>query len=825
MIGLMVTAFWVPILCLPILTMAAETESIQDVELEPIVVGAPQRIEVMPAQVKFDTRRQHMHLLVTGHYLDEQLQDLTRVAEYSSSDDSVVVVHDGVAIPTGNGSAQIVVRVGELDQQIAVEVTGMGNEDPISFHYETLAALTKQGCNSGACHGSPSGKAGFRLSLLAYDSKLDELTLVRESYGRRTNVVDPEASLLLLKPTMRVSHGGGLRLRKQDPAYEVLRQWIQEGCQVDDQSNPACVRLEVLPKSGRVLKRPAHTQQLLVMAHFSDGTVRDVTRLAKYSSSDDAVATATSGGLVVGHDRGQAAIMVRFLEKVETCTTIFVKDIEGFVWEDVPENNYIDRLVNEKLRQLKFKPAELCSDDEFLRRVYLDVVGILPTVDVVEAFLADSAEDKRAKLIDQLLESHDFARYWALKWGDILRLREQSVTADGVHKYYRWLVSNFEKNIPFDQFARKLLTARGSTFANPAANYYRTATETNDCAETTAQLFLGVRIQCAKCHNHPFERWTQDNYYGLAAFFNRVQRKQTNRAGELVVWVARQGEVSQPRTGQQMLPWLPLTGDVKEAGEQDRRTIFADWLTRPENPFFAKVAVNRIWAHLLGRGIVDPVDDFRDSNPPAIPDLLEALATDFRESGFDQKHILRLILNSGTYQRSSRTNSFNADDSKYFSHAQVRLLSAEQLLDAICHVTGIPEQFEGLPEGTRATQLPSPDVNNEFLKVFGQPERQTACACERTTDSNLSQALQLFNGPLIHGKLQHAENSFRTLAAAGESDESIIKKLYLAAVCRFPSEQEMVAAIKHVQNKDDRFIALEDTCWALLNTNEFLFQH
>ena len=805
---------------------AAEPAAAGDApELAPIEVGKPERIEVYPTEMKLGSPRQQMRMIVTGHYADNQLQDLTRAVGWSSSDDQVVQVKDGIAVPAGDGRAQIALHVGGHSVTVPVEVTGFDSSDPVSFHYETLAALTKQGCNSGACHGSPSGKGGFRLSLLAYDLALDQLTLVREAYGRRTNVAEPETSLMLVKPTMQISHGGGLRLHKRDPAYKLLKSWIGEGCRVDADDAPQCVRLEVYPPSGRVLKRPAHTQRLLVRAHFSNGTVRDVTSIAKYSSSDEAVASANADGLVVGHDRGQAAIMVRYLEKVETCNLTFVKDIPGFVWNDPPEFNYVDQLVHKKLRQLQYRPSELCTDEEFVRRVYLDVIGVLPTVSEVAAFLSDTSEKKRAALIDALLARPDFATFWALKWGDLLRLKGQAVTASGVRKYYQWLVQSIAENRPVDVFCRDLLTASGSTYTNPPANYYRTASDTNDCTETTAQLFLGVRIQCAKCHNHPFERWTQDNYYGMAAFFNRVQRKDSRREGELVVWMARSGEVNQPRTGQQMKPWLPLAGDVADSGDQDRRHILAAWLTQPDNPFFARVAANRIWSQVMGRGIVEPVDDFRDSNPPSNGELLDALSQDFVNSNFDRKHILRAILNSHTYQRSSRTNEFNRDEEKLFSHAQVRLLSAEQLLDAICHLTGVSEEFKGLPPGTRATQLPSPDVNHEFLKVFGQPERQTACACERTTDSNLSQALQLFNGPLVHGKIGNENNRFRKMVAAEKPDEEIVDQLYLAGLSRHAAEEEIQVAKKHIESKDDRIKALEDVCWAILNTNEFLFQH
>ncbi len=406
--------------------------------------------------------------------------------------------------------------------------------------------------------------------------------------------------------------------------------------------------------------RPAHTQQMVALAHFSDGTMRDVTRLACFSSSDEAVATVDENGSSWPGDRGEAAILVRFLDKLESSTMMFLKEVPGFKWNTPQENNFVDHHVFEKLEQLQILPSELCTDEEFIRRVYLDVIGILPTPEETAAFLADTDPDKRAKVIDALLERPEFAEFWALKWGDLLRIRNAKVSNSGVHKFHRWLVAAFRDNMPYDQFARELLTASGSTFVNPPANYYRTATETNDCTETTSQLFLGIRIQCAKCHNHPFERWSQDNYYGIGAFFNRVQRKQGVNPDEQVIWVARAGEVTQPRTGQQMQPWLPLTGTAELAGEGDRREALVEWLVKPDNPFFAKVEVNRIWGHLMGRGIVEPVDDFRDSNPPASASLLAALADDFAAHGYDRKHVMRTILNSRTYQLSSRKNEFNA---------------------------------------------------------------------------------------------------------------------------------------------------------------------
>jgi hypothetical protein len=797
-----------------------------DVPLEKIEIGQPARIEVVPATIKLQGAGATAQLVVTGHYPNGNVQDLTRAVTYKSSNDTLVTAEEGVVRGRQDGVAEITIEAGGQTAKVQIEVVQSATQQRMSFEFDALVALSKNGCNSGACHGSPSGKGGFRLSLRAFDPVLDSLTLIREDLGRRANPMAPDESLLLLKPLMKVPHGGGQKLKKTDPAYVTLRTWIEQGCQPDPADQPRCVRIEVTPPTGRLLKFPAHTQQLAVRAYFSDGSSRDVTPLACYSSSDTEIADVTDSGLVIGKDRGEAAILVRYLEHIESCFLTFVKDVPGYEWPSPPTNNYIDELVYAKLRQLQYLPSGLCSDEEFLRRVYCDVIGIPPAVEEVRVFLADGAPDKRTKIIDALLDRPEYARFWALKWGDLLRLTNQQIGNSGTFKYHRWIERALASNMPYDQFARELLVAKGSTLENPAANFYRTAGDTNECVETISQVFLGARLQCAKCHNHPFERWTQDNYYGMAAFFNRVQRKKSARPDELVVYMASSGEVVQPRTNKQMKPWLPQRGEVDPPAGTDRRETFASWLVEKDNPYFAKIEVNRIWSHLFGRGIVEPADDFRESNPPSNAALLNQLARDFVEHGYDRKHILRTILSSRTYQADFRPNEMNKDDVKYLSHYQPRLLSAEQLLDSICAVTDLPETFAGLPAGTKATHLPAPDLaKHEFLKIFGQPERQTVCACERTNDSNLGMAIQFFNGPLIYNKLRDPNNRFRKAIAAGKKNDEIIEELYLAAVARKPTPKELEASLAHIAAKGDQVVGLEDVCWALLNTNEFLFQH
>jgi Protein of unknown function (DUF1549)/Protein of unknown function (DUF1553) len=790
------------------------------------VQKAPTRLEVFPEKVALSNGRAKRQLVVTGFDAAGASQDWTSKAQFVSSNPQIAEVRNGIVYPKADGEVAIVAKVGSAELSIPVAVSQYSSIPRTDFESEVLVALSKQGCNAGACHGSPSGKAMFRLSLRAFDRQLDELTLIREDFGRRINSVEPSQSLLLLKPMMKVTHGGGKQIRKEDAAYKVLEAWIREGGKPDPAGVARCVRLEVYPNSKRTLSATGGSQQLSVLAHFADGTQRDVTDLAVYESSNQQIASIDAVGRVAAKGRGEVVILVRFLEHIESVRLACIDPDPQFQWQSPTPNNYVDELVYEKLKSAQYLPADICSDAEFLRRVHLDLIGVLPTVDETRSFLGDAGPDKRARLVDSLLERPEYAKFWALKWGDLLKLTGKLVGNEAVLKYYRWIEESLRNDMPYDQFARQLLTASGSTLSNPPANFYRTATDMNECVETVSQVFLGARLQCAKCHNHPFERWTQDNYYGLAAFFNRVGRRETLRPGEMFILPGETGEVTQPRTGQQMKPWLPSQGSVDPPADQDRRQLFAQWLTQAGNPFFAKIGANRIWSHLFARGIVDPVDDFRDSNPATNEPLLAALANDFQQHNYSNKHLLRTILNSRTYQASYQTSKDNREDTQYFSHQQPRMLKAEQLLDAVNATTGVSQVFGPLPADWKATQLPAPDlVKVDFLKVFGQPERSTVCACERSSDSNLAMAIELFNGPLIHERLRDPNNRFRKALAAGMTQDAVLDELYLAGLCRLPNEAERTAANNHLAQRDDKAAAFEDICWAMLNTDEFLFQH
>ncbi len=638
----------------------------------------------------------------------------------------VTVRPGGFLQPHKDGRTTLVVQAGPRTVHVPVVVTDCGKPQPVSFRHEFIAALNVGGCNAGACHGIPSGRGGFRLSLRGYDPPVDFRELTRDVLGRRTNRLSPESSLIYLKALGAVPHEGGQRFGADTVAARTMLAWLKGGMPDDGTTLPPLKKLEVLagPRERPVRIAPARWQQLGVLAHFADGSVRDVTRLTVFTSSDDGMARVDGNGLVELRQVGEAAILCRYLDIIQCVRLTHLEPRKNGNWPNPPEHNYVDNHVFAKLKLLNIVPSDVCSDEEFLRRVFLDLCGILPAPDEVSVFLADRSAGKRARLIDRLLERPEFADFWTHKWLDLLRCNRLNLQIKGSHLYRQWLRNHVAGNTPWNQVVRELLTASGSTFSNPPANYYRgtynnkapvAVRDPQALAETTAQLFFGIRLQCAQCHNHPYERWTQDDYYHMAAWFTQVKGKvdpiQSGgparpypwmlREDALVIYSSRAGEITQPRTGKVMAPRIMgVPAPVIPPGK-DRREVLADLVTAPDNPFFARATVNRLWYHLLGRGIVDPPDDFRDSNPPANEELLGALAQDFVSSKFDVKHIIRTIVSSRTYQLSAHGNESNQQDDRYFSHALVKRkrLSAEVLLDAICAATAAPEKFLGFPPG------------------------------------------------------------------------------------------------------------------------------
>jgi hypothetical protein len=714
---------------------------------------------------------------------------------------------------------------------------------PISFRNEVMAVLSKAGCNQGACHGNQNGKNGFRLSLRGDDPAFDLDSLTRDTLGRRVNPQHPAESLLLLKATAMIPHEGGKRFSVDSPEYAILARWIAEGLSADPRNGAVLKQIEVSPKE-EVIVEPADHVQVRVRATFTDGSARDVTRLAVYEPSN-AVATVSPSGTVRRQQMGEIAILVRYLDQRTPVQLAFVPARPQFVWPNVPETNYVDRHIIAKLRVLRMLPSPVCSDSVFLRRAYLDALGILPTTEEARAFLSDPRPDKRTRLIDRLLERAEFADFWALKWSDVLRNEEKMLDRKGVQTFHHWIRQSIAEGKPLNEFARELVAAQGSTYSHPAANYYRSLRDPQMRAEATAQVFLGIRLQCARCHNHPFDRWTQNDYHSLAAFFGRVQYKivENNRRdrfdkhefdGEQIVWQDRDGEVKHPRTGETMPPRFLGTPTPRFAAEADRLQALADWLASPNNPFFARTQVNRIWYHLMGRGIVEPNDDFRASNPPVNGPLLEALAQDLIAHRFDLRHIVRTIMTSRTYRLAAAPNETNREDEANFSHALVRPLQAEQMLDALMQVTGTPMKFNGYPLGTRAGELPgvraarkrdeSPTDAERFLQRFGKPDRLLSCECERSDDTTLGQAIDMLTGAVITQMINNPENRIGRLVSHGRTDREIVEEFYLAALCRFPTSLEWQTATTYVERASNRRAALEDVLWALVNAKEFLLR-
>jgi hypothetical protein len=716
-------------------------------------------------------------------------------------------------------------------------------DEPVRFERDVMAVLSKAGCNLGACHGNFNGKGGFRLSLRGEDPAADYETLMRGADQRRVNLLDPAASLILQKPTGQVVHQGGLRFNRESIEYRLLRQWIEAGAPAPD-ATARLAWLEVTPKEA-VVSEPVETVQLRVVAHFAGGERRDVTRLACYEPTNRNVVV-EHDGLVRREKLGQATVLVRYLTQQVAVRLAFLPARPVFVFKAPEAGNYIDKLTFAQLRKLQTNPSALCDDATFLRRAHLDALGVLPTAEDARAFAADTTADKRARLIDGLLSRPEFAEHWALKWSDVLRNEEKVLDAKGVDLFFNWIREWIAAGKPMDQFARELVTARGSTYENPPANFYRANRDPLTRGETAARLFLGVRLQCARCHNHPYDRWTQDDYYNWAAVFGRIdyqilanqRRDKLDKHefnGEQIVLMKEEGEVPNARTGLDAEP--KFLGGYSPAIHpiEDRLAPLADWLTTPSNELFVKSQVNFVWYHVMGRGLVEPIDDFRVTNPASNPPLLDALAADYAASGFDLRHLVRTIMNSRTYQLSAEPNETNREDESSFSRAVVRRLPAEALLDAQCSVLGAWPEFNGYPEGTRAGQVKgvqrvrSRDKKagsaDRFLKTFGKPERLLACECERSNETTLKQAFTLIGDEGLNGLLAKETNRLAALAQSDRSSEDLVDELYWSALSRAPTPDEMAAGESLLTSSSDRFAALQDLAWAILNSKEFVFRH
>ncbi|MCG3195655.1 MAG: hypothetical protein GHCLOJNM_00122 [bacterium] len=793
---------------------------------------APAEIRVLPSEITLSRAGEAQRLLIEGVEGSLWTGDRTSEAEISTSDPKVARVEGGVLRAVGNGEAVLSASVEGQSATATVRVTGADSPFTWSFRNHIQPALFKMGCSTGACHGAASGKNGFRLSLRSFDHEWDHQALTRQAQGRRVSLAEPEESLILLKPTMQVPHEGGERFAQGSEPYNRLIEWIRAGAPPAREEDPRVERIEVLPPSMTLaLGKP---QQILVRAHYTDGHAEDVTQWVKYGTTEEGVAGVDDFGLVTVKGPGSGAITVWYASKVATVEFTVPREraVPDEVYARAERRNFVDDLILEKLASLEIAPSGMADDETFIRRAFLDCIGTLPTPKEVFSFVSGKDPDKRSNLVNSLLERPEYVDYWAYKWSDLLLLSSKNLPqAEELNSFYRFIRESVERNKPWDQFAREILTAKGSTLENGAGAFFKMHRDITDLTETTSQAFLGMSITCARCHNHPLEKWTQDDYYGMANLLARVKLKNARMEGITEVSANSFGDVLHPRLGAPVPP-RPLDGTaipLEEPG--DRREHLAKWLTAPENPYFTRAVVNRVWRNFMGRGLVEPEDDLRLTNPPSNEKLLAALAKDLAEHGYDIKRLIQVIMNSASYQRSSKPSDPEHPDDRYYSQYIIRRLPAEVLLDSFSQVTGVPTSFSGYPEGARAIQLRDSQVASYFLTAFGRPIRRQTCSCERTEDPSIAQTLHLANGATVNDKLK-AENSFVTRMVEEEwSDWIIVEEIFQRALSRSPSEQERAKALEAlaespVEGSDQaRREAIEDLAWAAMSSKEFLFNH
>lgn len=791
-----------------------------------VATSAAGELRVAPPIVRLKGPESSLQVLVAEVGPEGRLADQTSEASYRVERSSIATVDErGLLQPRGEGSTTLIVRVGEQQARVPVEVTGIERPAPISFRNDVIPVLTKAGCNSGGCHGKAEGQNGFKLSLFGFDARADYNALVKEARGRRINPAAPARSLLALKATALLPHGGGQALERGSFGYRRLLRWIEEGAAFDAPGAAPVARIEMQP-AERVLALGGR-QQLRVVAIDAEGERRDVTAEAAYESNAPTIAEVDPRGLAQSLNvPGEAAVLARYMGQVAVCRISVPRP--GVEFARPPENNFIDGLVWDKLEQLGVKPSGPCDDATFLRRAYLDTIGTLPTADEARRFLDDPRADKRARLIDALLDRDEYAVYWALRWSDLLRVDANTLGSQAAFAMTRWLREQFARNRPYDAMVRDILTARGAARAASPAPFYLALDKPKELARATSQLFLGVRIACAECHHHPFARWSQGDFYSFAGFFTGVKQKKLPSGAPAVV-SSSGADLTHPRTGEP----LPAAGlgaepvsNTSVDSPRNRRRALAAWMTDETNPFFARAIANRLWAHYFGHGLVEPIDDLRATNPATNEPLLDALAEHMRAVDYDLKAFTRTLLNSRVYQSSCVTNATNAADHQQFSHAAFRTLPAEVLLDAICQTTGVPEKFNGWPVGARAIEVWDNRMPSYFFRVFGRPARTTVCACERGDAPSITQALHLMNSPEIAAKVRHRRGRARRLAESDRTPAEIVEQLYLTALSRRPSEDELRLMLQTFEQPGvSRRVAVEDVMWTLLNTKEFLFNH
>ncbi|MFM9960980.1 MAG: DUF1549 domain-containing protein [Planctomycetaceae bacterium] len=798
---------------------------------------------LLPSQFVLTGSEARQRLLVQATSGTQVIGQVTSGLDLVSSDVKVAKIEDGFVVPVGNGQATITAKVGDQAATATVTVEKFEQPHSWSFRNHVQPVLSKSGCNMGSCHGALAGKGGFKLSLRGYDPDADFRTLTRQARGRRVVPSDPGRSLMLTKPSGAIPHKGGLRFDVDSLEYRVIAEWIAAGHPAPSEDDPRLKQLEILPTASQ--QKKGASQQLVVRGHYSDGHVEDVTRWCKFTSANATVASVDDRGLVKIIGSGEGAISAWYLSQnvIATVSSPYETPVDPAVFANAERSNFIDDQVHAKLKSLNIPPSPRCSDSEFLRRAFLDTIGVLPTTDEVRAFLTDESPDKRDRLVDQLLTRPEFVDYWAYKWSDLLLLSGEKLRPQALKSFYGFIRQSVADNTPWDEFVRQIVLARGSTFDNGAANFYSLHQDPVDMAETTSMAFLGMSIQCARCHDHPLEKWTNNDYYGFASLFARVRGKGwggdfRSGDGHRVIFLDDSSELIQPRTGKPQPPkpldGQPLTFDSVE----DRRIAVASWLTAPQNPYFSRAIVNRVWANFFGVGLVEKVDDLRLTNPPSNPELLSALASflaegergrggegETKERPFDLKKLMRLILTSQTYQRSSHATKGNEPDERFYSRYYPKRLKAEVLLDILSQVTASPTPFKDFPVGTRAMQLPDANIASDFLKTFGRPERLLTCECERSDEPSMTQVLHILNGETLLQKLEAKDNRLSKQLEANLTPEQLADELFLASLSRFPTDRERqkMSEILSLANPEERRQSVEDLYWSVLSSKEFLF--
>ena len=799
--------------------------------------GEIARLEIFPAKVALRGMDDAAQLVVTAILKNGHEVDVTSDSKLSSTlGDGLKFTAGGRAIPGTNGKGTVTVSFAGAQASVPVEVTDCDKVLPINFPNQIVPIFTKLSCNGGGCHGKASGQNGFKLGLLGFDPELDFNTLVKEGRGRRVMPDSPDASLLLTKATGAMAHGGGRKMEQGSDEYKLVRRWIASGMPYGKPTDPTLKSISVHP-ARRVMSRQSK-QQFAVLAHYSDGSQEDITRRAQYESNETEIATVDSGGLVRSQSlSGEAAIMVRFQDQVSTFRAVVPVSREPKPFS-FAENTVVDKHTTARWRELGLVPSDIATDLAFLRRVHLDITGSLPTPEQVQAFMADKSADKRAKLVDTLVDSPEYAYYFAAKWADILRVKRggDAAKAQGTFAFHGWLRDAMSNDMPYDQIARAVIAGTGDESIHPPVMWTKSLSGVEQYVDDTAQVFLGLRLTCAQCHHHPYEKWSQDDYWGLAAFFGRIGKKELSLGADesnqavkrVVVFSQKTGSVTNKRT-QQVAAFKPLDGKPMDISPgTDPRSLLADWLTAKDNPFFARAVANRYWAHFFGKGIVDPLDDMRLTNPASNPALLDTLAKELVDNGFSLKQLVKTICKSRTYQLSAEPNDTNKNDKQNFARYYPRRLSAEVIYDAVCQVTASPAGFGGVPSDAnaprRAIMLPDESFASYFLDVFGRPQRISACECERVGEANLAQALHLLNSDEIQGMLSRAGGRADLLAKDKRADSEKIDELFLRAFGRPPAADQKKAALEHLsKHEKDKKVGYENILWALLNTKEFLF--